>query len=107
MGPLLFNIFINDLFFFVELSEVCNYADDNSLWPICTDTIISKLESDVHNLDTWFKNNAMLLNESKCQFMIIEPMRTSRNQREKIKLGNQTMEEINNRKLLGIIFDNK
>ena len=109
MGPLLFNIFINDLFFFVEMSEVCNYADDNSLTvaDICIGTIISKLEYDVNNLDTWFKNNAMLLNESKCQFMIIEPTRTSRNQREKIKLGNQTMEEVNNGKLLGIIFDNK
>ena len=87
------------------MSEVCNYADDNSLTVagICIDTIISKLESDVNNL---VKNNAMLLNESKCQFMIIEPTRTSRNQRETIKLGNQTMEEINNGKLLGIIFDN-
>ena len=28
--------------------------------------------------------------------MISEPTQTSRNQREKIKLGNQTMEEINN-----------
>ena len=57
LGTLLFNIFTND--FFVEMSEVCNYADDNSLTVanICTDTTISKLESDVHNLDTWFKNN--------------------------------------------------
>lgn len=31
LGPLLFNIFINDLFLFVENSEICNYADDNSL----------------------------------------------------------------------------
>ena len=31
LGPLLFNIFINDLFFFVEHSDICNYADDNSL----------------------------------------------------------------------------
>ena len=31
LGPLLFNIFINDIFFFVEKSEVCNYADDNLL----------------------------------------------------------------------------
>ena len=91
------------------MSEVCNYADDNSLTVahICIDTIISKLEYDVNNLDTWFKNNAMLLNESKCRFMIIEPTLTSRNQGEKIKLGNQTMEEVNNGKLLGIIFDNK
>ena len=67
--------------FFVEMSEVCNYADDNSLTvaDICIDTIISKLEYEVNNLDTWFKNNAMLLNESKCQFIIIEPTRPSRN----------------------------
>ena len=31
VGPLLFNIFINDLFFFVENSDVCNFADDNTL----------------------------------------------------------------------------
>ena len=31
LGPLLFNIFINDLFLFVENSELCNYADENSI----------------------------------------------------------------------------
>ena len=31
-GPLLFNIFLNDLFLFVENSEVSNYADDNTLY---------------------------------------------------------------------------
>ena len=32
LGPLLFNIFINDIFLFVESSDVCNYADDNTLF---------------------------------------------------------------------------
>ena len=31
LGPLLFNIFINDIFLFVESSNICNYADDNTL----------------------------------------------------------------------------
>ena len=31
LGPLLFNISINDLFFLVKNSQVCNYADDNPL----------------------------------------------------------------------------
>ena len=32
LGPLLFNIFINDIFFFVEKSEIYNFADDNTIY---------------------------------------------------------------------------
>ena len=32
LGPLLFNIFINDLFVFVSSSNLSNYADDNTLY---------------------------------------------------------------------------
>ena len=31
-GPLLFNIFIGDLFMFIKNCEVCNFADDNTLY---------------------------------------------------------------------------
>ena len=41
LGPLVFNIFINDLFLTVERAKVCNYAGDNSLTvaDICVDKI--------------------------------------------------------------------
>ena len=49
LGSLPFNLFINDLFFVVENSEVCNYEDDNSL--LVSDCSIEKirhqLESDI------------------------------------------------------------
>ena len=32
LGPLLFNIYLNDLFFLDIESELCNYADDNTLY---------------------------------------------------------------------------
>ena len=32
LGPLLFNIFVNDLFLFVSSSKLSNYADDNTLY---------------------------------------------------------------------------
>ena len=32
LGHLLFNIFLNDLFLFVENSDLSNYADDNTLY---------------------------------------------------------------------------
>ena len=31
LGTLLFNIFINNIFFFVEKSEICNFADDSTI----------------------------------------------------------------------------
>ena len=32
LGHILFNIFLNDLFFFIAKSEVCKFADDNTLY---------------------------------------------------------------------------
>ena len=108
LGPLLFNIFINDIFFFVQSSEIYNYADDNTLSIADTniDTIIRKLESDISILDVWFKNNGMLLNEDKCQFMIVETSKYSREQTEKITILNKEIEEVKNVNLLGITLDN-
>ena len=48
LGLLLFNIFIDDIFRFVESSNVCNYADDNSLFVFdkTFDEVTRKLEKD-------------------------------------------------------------
>ena len=32
LGPLLFNIFLNNIFFFIQKSEACNFSDDNTLY---------------------------------------------------------------------------
>ena len=37
LGPLLFNIFLNDLFLFVENSDLSNYADGNTLYSFGND----------------------------------------------------------------------
>ena len=34
LGPLLFNIYLNDLFFLIESTEVCNFADDTTFLPV-------------------------------------------------------------------------
>ena len=32
LGPLLFNLFMNDIFYFVNESQLANYADDNTAY---------------------------------------------------------------------------
>ena len=48
LGPLLFNIYLNDLFMFLEETEICNYADDTTLYACGPDieTVVTHLEND-------------------------------------------------------------
>ena len=32
LGPILFNIFINDLLLFIKETDVCNFGDDTTLY---------------------------------------------------------------------------
>ena len=32
LGPILFNVFINDLLLFMKEADICNFADDTSLY---------------------------------------------------------------------------
>ena len=32
LGSIFFNIFINDIFMIIEQSDICNFADDNTLY---------------------------------------------------------------------------
>ena len=48
LGPLLFNIYLNDLFMFVTDCKICNYADDITTY-VCDanhENVINKLESE-------------------------------------------------------------
>ena len=72
LGPLLFNIIINDLFFLVEDTQICNYADDMTIY-VCyhePENIVFKLGSDVEKFPMWFHDNNMKLNAEKCHLLI-------------------------------------
>ena len=60
LGPLLFNVLINDIFFFDSDATIYNYADDNCIAYAHNDiySIKSVLERDVEKLLDWFKNNS-------------------------------------------------
>ena len=108
LGPLLFNIFINDLFLFIVNSDVCNFADDNtlSISDVFIEQIINKLEFDIDIVQTWFCNNGMLLNKTKCKYLIVESFRNKRVGKDKIQIKNKEIVESEEEKLLGVTIDN-
>ena len=63
-GPLLFNLFINDLTFYIEQCTLSNYADDNNLSISGEDRklIKSMLSSDFMIVEDCFFENYMILN---------------------------------------------
>ena len=48
LGPLLFNIFINDIFYFLQETKLCNFADDNTIYACDTtlEPVAIKLENE-------------------------------------------------------------
>ena len=71
LGPLLFNIYINDLFYLTEMTDVCNYADDTTFHACDLDlkSLITRLEHDATLAIEWFESNYMMLYENKCHFL--------------------------------------
>ena len=72
LDSLLFNIYLNDLFYVTNLTDVCNYADDTTFHAcdMNLNTVITRLEHDSHIAIEWFENNYMKLNENKCHFLL-------------------------------------
>ena len=73
LGPLLFNVFINDIFYFIVRSILYNYADDNTLSFIHKDLLHLKsvLEQESQILISWFDQNLMKANPDKFQAICI------------------------------------
>lgn len=74
LGPSLFNVFLNDLFFYVNETgvEIYNYADDNTLSYVSNtvDDLIININRYGSQMTEWFQLNAMKANPDKYQTII-------------------------------------
>ena len=101
LEPLLFNIFISDLFISLEEIDFASYADDNT--PFVSETtpenLVSSLESCSASLFQWFSNNQMKANPEKCHLSM------NANRPATIKIGEHTISNNYCEKLLGVKID--
>ena len=72
LGPLLFNIYISDMFYDIDLCDIASYPEDNT--PYTSDfnleEVIQKLELTTNNFFEWLKNNHMKANADKCRLLV-------------------------------------
>jgi retron-type reverse transcriptase len=73
LGPILFNLFINDIVLFFKNSELYNYADDNTISTHADsiEELISILQTESEIAIGWFDENEMIVNPDKFQAIII------------------------------------
>ena len=73
LGPLLLNLFINDLFLFLGRTNICNFAEDNTIYRCDSDLeiILEELQHEMKILLDWFKINSMKANPKKFQFRVV------------------------------------
>ena len=73
LGPLLFNIFINDFVHALEKTDLCNFADDNTIYSTADSlaTVMDNLEHDIKLAVQCFRINQLAVNPSKFQMIIL------------------------------------
>ena len=104
LGPLLFNIFVCDLFDFIDNDvNVGSYADDTTPYVSAKNTkeVIATLENTSVEMLSWFAFNGMKANPEKCHVLL------SNDEICHANIGNHSIESSKQQKLLGILIDNK
>ena len=73
LGPMLSNIFINDLFQHVKYTKRNAYADDHQIYSSNPDPLALEkcICQEVNVANQWYKNNGMIVNKKKHQALIL------------------------------------
>ena len=108
LEPFLFNLSINDLFFFIETASTHNFADDDTLsaWGETLSKLIGTLESESEIAIDWFTKNEMIINPDKFQSVILDKEKSNLTN-VPLTIDNQTIKQVPSVELLGIHLDDK
>lgn len=107
IGPILFNLYVNDVSYICFNSILSMYADDTAL--CCISPNLSQLEcmmnNDLRLMNTWSVNNRLSLNAFKTKCTLFYSKRKKIINHLEIYLGNQLLEFVPCYKYLGFLLD--
>ena len=104
LGPLLFNIYINNLFLFTKDFKIANHVDDCSPFEFSgsIEDVIHKLENDLLILIKWYKSNYRKPNPDKWHLLLSDTDNDLN-----IEVSNKLIYNSSCEKILGVDFDNE
>ena len=108
LGPMLFNIFINDILVILSTDDIHNFADDNTITAV-SETIqdfINALQNIIERAIKWMENNDMTANPDKFKAIILTKDRKDNSNLELI-FCDETIKTSNKVQLLGITIDQR
>ena len=109
LGPLLFNMYINDMFKSCTDLKLLHYADDTTAFFEFDDfrSSVGPLNSALGHLYEWLSANRLTLNISKTSYMIHGNINFNPNDGLDICIANQVLTKTSSANFLGVIIDDK
>jgi hypothetical protein len=107
LGPILFNLFINDFYYIFKEANLHGFADDNTLSTKSKflDQLIYTLNNESNVAIDWLDNNQMLANADKFQAIVLS--KSKENIKAYFQIKDKTIESKESVELLGITIDDK
>ena len=108
LGPILFNIFFNDFFFFIPKASVHNFADDNTLCSFAKTLrgLVTILQSECETTINWIRNSKMIVNPDKVHIILLDKGSYD-NTNIEVEIGDEKISSTSSVKLLGVKIDDK
>ena len=107
LGPLLFIVYINDIYLSIKNSNTFLFADDTQLLHInkSLKSLTKKVNMDLKLLHCWLCANKISLNSNKTEFILFRHKRKPLNFDVKLKLNGDRLYPMKSIKFLGVLID--
>ena len=108
LGPVIFNLFVNDMSNIFEKCQLNNFADDNTLDSHAPSLpeLVGNLECDSKKAFNWLEANHMIANPDKFKAIIIEKDRKDTSGTE-LNINDEIIKSSKEVILVGVTLDNK
>lgn len=109
LGPLLFLLYINDIYSVSKKLFIVLFADDSNIFIQGKDTteMIDILNVELDKIYKWLLSNRLSLNIEKTYLMLFVRNRSSEKLNKDIKIAGKMITRVESTKFLGIVIDSK